>query len=158
MTEPTRYEVARGVATITLDSQANRNALSQPLLRGLMAGLQAARQDDAVRVIVLTNDGTTFSAGADLKENASSLGPDALRFGDVAEAMDNSPKPIVGRIAGHAAGGAVVLVAACDVAVALDTVRIGLPEVRIGVPPVPVAAMLAHRFPPRTLLRTVPRR
>jgi methylglutaconyl-CoA hydratase len=148
---PTTYEVARGVATITLDSPGNRNAFSQALLRGLLDAFTGAVADDAVRVVVLTNTGTTFSAGADLKEDAATLGPDALGFGDVVAAIDACPKPVVGRIAGHAAGGGAVLAAACDIAVASDDARIGITEVRLGIPPVPVAAMMAHRMGRREL-------
>ncbi len=151
MTAPTSYEVTAGVATITLDAAANRNAFSQALLRSLMADLEAALADGAVRVIVLTNTGTTFSAGADLKEDHRSLGPDAVSFAAVVAAIDASPKPIVGRIAGHAAGGGAVLAAACDIAVAVDTARIGITEVRLGIAPVPVAAMMAHRMGRRQL-------
>lgn len=148
---PTRYEVAGGVATITLDSPGNRNAFSQPLLQSLMAGLKAALSDATVRVIVLTNSGGTFSAGADLREDSRSLPADALGFPDIVAAVDASPKPVVGRIAGHAAGGGAALVAACDVAIALDTVRLGITEVRLGIAPVPVAAMMAHRMGRRAL-------
>jgi methylglutaconyl-CoA hydratase len=151
MSTPTTYEVARGVATITLSSPENRNAFSQALLQSLMADLQAALGDGTVRVVVLTNTGTTFSAGADLKEDARSHGPGALTFGDIVAAIDASPKPVVGRIAGHAAGGGAVLAAACDIAVAVDTARIGITEVRLGIAPVPVAAMMAHRLGRRQL-------
>jgi len=102
-------------------------------------------------VVVLTNSGTTFSSGADLKESRSALGPDALTFADVVRIIDESPKPVVGRIAGHAAGGGAVLAAACDIAVAVDTARLGITEVRLGIAPVPVAAMMAHRMGRREL-------
>jgi methylglutaconyl-CoA hydratase len=151
MTQPTRYEVARGVATITLDSPGNRNAFSQALLQSLKAHLDQALADDAVRVVVLTNTGGTFSAGADLKEDSRSLPPGSLVFGDIVDVIDGSPKPVVGRIAGHAAGGGAVLASACDIAVAVDTARIGITEVRLGIAPVPVAAMMAHRMGRREL-------
>ena len=61
--------VEAGIATITLDSPRNRNALSAQLRRELIAHLDAAIADDAVRVIVLTHTGTVFCAGMDLKES-----------------------------------------------------------------------------------------
>lgn len=149
--EPTSYHSANGVATITLDSPERRNAFSQSLLLSLMAGLRRAIADDAVRVIVLTNTGSTFSAGADLKEDRASLGADALTFPAIIHAIDACPKPVVARVAGHAAGGGAALVVACDVAIAADTARIGITEVRIGVPPNGVAALLAHRMTRRAL-------
>lgn len=148
---PTRYEVAAGVATITLDSPGNRNAFSQALLHSLRDGLRAAAADPEVRVIVLTNTGTTFSAGADLREDRASLPKDAIGFPDIVALVDASPKPVVGRIAGHAAGGGAVLVAACDIAVAADGVKLGITEVRLGIAPVPVAALMAHRMGRREL-------
>lgn len=143
--------VTGGVATITLDSPERRNSFGQPLLRSLLAQLDSAVADDEVRVIVLTNSGNTFSAGADLKEDRSTIGPDDPTFFDVVARIDASPKPVVGRIAGHAAGGGAAVVVACDIAVVTDEARIGITEVRLGLPPVPVASILAHRMTPRAL-------
>jgi methylglutaconyl-CoA hydratase len=152
MSEPTRYETAAGVATITMDAPERRNAFSQNLVQGLLAGLRRAEADEAVRVVVITNTGTTFSAGADLKEDRAALGPDAATFVDVVHATFALSKPVVARVAGHAAGGGVALATCCDVAIAIDSARIGITEVRIGVPPHGVAALLAHRLSPRALL------
>lgn len=151
MSDPTRSLVADGVATITLDYPERRNSFGQDLLKSLIANFDDAVADESVRVIVLTNTGTTFSAGADLKEDSSKLGPDAPSFADVIERIDASPKPVIGRIAGHAAGGGAALVIACDIAVLVSTARVGITEVRLGIAPVPVAAMLAHRLTPRAL-------
>jgi methylglutaconyl-CoA hydratase len=151
MDQPTSYEVARGVATITLDAPQRRNAFSQDLLAGVLEGLRRAVDDHDVRVVVLTNTGTTFSAGADLKEDRAALGSAAKSFLDVAHAVEACPKPVVARVCGHAAGGAVAVVAACDHAVAVDTARIGITEVRLGIAPVPVAELLARRLTPRAL-------
>lgn len=151
MSEPTRYETAAGVATITLDAPERRNAFSQDLVQGLLAGLRRAAEDDGARVVVITNTGTTFSAGADLKEDRASLPPGAPGFVDVVHAIEALPKPVLARVAGHAAGGGVALATCCDVAIAVDSARIGIVEVRIGVPPNGVAALLAHRLSPRAL-------
>ena len=99
----------------------------------------------------LTNAGSVFSAGADLKEDRSTIGPDDPTFFDVVARMDASSKPVVGRIAGHAAGGGAAVVIACDIAIVLDTARIGITEARLGIPPVPVAGLLAHRLTPMAL-------
>jgi methylglutaconyl-CoA hydratase len=154
MSGPVRYEVGDGVATITMDAPERRNAFSQDLLVGLMDGLRDALADPQVRVVVLTNTGTTFSAGADLKEDRAALGPNPLTFVDVVHAIDASPKPVIARVAGHAAGGGAALAVACDLAIAADTARIGITEVRIGIPPVGVAALLAHRLTPRALVES----
>jgi methylglutaconyl-CoA hydratase len=151
MSGPVRYEVDGGVATLTMEAPERRNAFSQDLLIGLMDGLRDALADPAVRVVVLTNTGTTFSAGADLKEDRAALGPNPLTFVDLVHAIDASPKPVIAKVAGHAAGGGAALAVACDLAVAADDARIGITEVRIGIPPVGVAALLAHRMTPRAL-------
>jgi methylglutaconyl-CoA hydratase len=151
MSEPTSLTVANGVATITLDLPERRNSFGQALLRSLLAHLDAAVTDATVRVMVLTNTGNTFSAGADLKEDRNALGPDAPTFFDVIDRIDASPKPVVARVNGHAAGGGAALAIACDIAVAVDTARIGITEVRLGIAPLPVAAVLVHRLTPRAL-------
>lgn len=154
MNEPTTCAVERGVATITLDSPERRNSFGQPLLKSLLANFDAAVADTNVRVIVLTNAGTVFSAGADLKEDRATIGPGDPTFFDVIARIDASPKPVVGRIAGHAAGGGAAVVVACDISVMADTARIGITEVRLGLPPVPVASILAHRMTPKALFES----
>ena len=69
-----RSQTAHGVATVTLDSPSNRNALSTALIEELLAALAAATADDTVRVVVLTHTGTVFCSGADLKETAAAFG------------------------------------------------------------------------------------
>ena len=151
MSEPVRYEVSKGVATITLDAPERRNAFSQDLVKALLAGLTKAGQDTSVRVVVVTNTGGTFSAGADLKEDRAALGPDAATFVDVVRVIEALPKPVVAKVAGHAAGGGAALAACCDLAIATTAARIGITEVRIGVPPHGVAALLARRMTKRSL-------
>jgi methylglutaconyl-CoA hydratase len=94
------YAVERGVATITLDHPENRNALTTELLREIGSGLERARSDDAARVVVLTNTGPAFCAGADLKAGRA---PTAPRYGlpEVLALIEDSPKPVIGRIAGR---------------------------------------------------------
>ncbi|MDQ2727145.1 MAG: enoyl-CoA hydratase-related protein [Actinomycetota bacterium] len=122
------------VATVTLDSPANRNALSPALIEGLGDALDDAIIDPRARVIVLTHTGPVFCAGADLK--ASGRARDTHHsVPDILAAIADSPKPVVARVAGHALGGGVGLVAACDLSVATTDVRFGFTEVRIGVAP-----------------------
>ena len=122
------------VATVTLNSPANRNALSPALIDGLGDALDDAIIDRRSRVIVLTHTGPAFCAGADLKAKGN---PRATRYSvpDLLATIADSPKPVVARVAGHAMAGGVGLVAACDLSVASDDVRFGFTEVRIGVAP-----------------------
>ena len=135
--DPVRISMARGVMTATLADVENRNALGGALVRGLIDAVAAANADPAVRALVVTNEGSTFCAGANLKERS---GPAAatggtVRFEDLLEAIQASPTPIVGRIAGHVVGGGNGLAAALDIAIAADDVQFGFTEVRLGVAP-----------------------
>lgn len=135
----TSLVVESGVATITLDRPEQRNALSVELVDSLADHLHEAIADEAVRVVVLTNVGTTFCAGADLRSGSSGSARHSLV--DVLAAILDAPKPVVGRIAGHCMGGGVGLAAACDVSVVADDARIGFTEVRIGVAPAMISVV-----------------
>ena len=108
-----RYRVSGGVATLTMDQPHNRNALTPALLGGLADGLAAALANDAVGAIELTHTGPAFCAGADLsgtpkpKQRRKELG-----LADVLEDIQDAPKPVVARIAGHCVGGGIGLAAA----------------------------------------------
>ncbi|MCU1372572.1 MAG: Enoyl-CoA hydratase/isomerase [Ilumatobacteraceae bacterium] len=131
-----------GVLTVTLDDEPRRNALSADLLVELIDILDAADADDAVRVIVLTNAGTVFCAGANLSQQSS--GATAGRTVDMAGVFARfrtSPKPYVGRINGHCVAGGMGLAAAMDVSVAVDTARFGFTEVRVGVAPAMISVL-----------------
>jgi methylglutaconyl-CoA hydratase len=127
-----RSELDGGVATLTLARPEQRNALSAELLDDLARALEDALDDPAVRVVILTNDGPAFCAGADL--SGSDAVPDHPLDEILATILD-AAKPIVGRIAGHCLGGGVGLAAACDISVAAASARFGFTEVRIGVAP-----------------------
>ena len=133
MSDATLYSVDRGIATITLNRPDNRNALTNELMNSLGDNLSAAMSDDAARLVVLTNVGNTFCAGADLKGGSSE--PARHSLVDILVAMQDGPKPVVGKIAGHCTGGGNGLAAACDVSIAADDVFFAFTEVRIGVAP-----------------------
>lgn len=141
-------DVERGIATITLDSPDNRNALSAQLRRELAGHLDAAFADDEVRVIVLTHAGTVFCSGMDLKE-ASGGAVAGQEFPRILESIWTSPKPVVARLAGPARAGGLGLVAAVDIAVAADTVSFAFTEVRIGVVPAVISVTVLPRLLPR---------
>lgn len=146
-----------GVLTVTLADEANRNALSNQLVSELLAILDDADADDAVRVVVLTNAGRVFCAGADLSERSAGGGdeddaddaPAAVRdpaalFGRFAR----SPKPYVGRIAGHCVAGGMGLAAAMDISIVADDARFGFTEVRIGVAPAVISVVCLPKLRP----------
>jgi methylglutaconyl-CoA hydratase len=136
-------EVAGGVATVTLADPGNRNALSRAVVGGLLDAIAAANDDPTVRVVVLTNTGKVFCAGADLSEQAASAtgAPGARGFDELLRAIQASPTPVVGRIDGHAVAGGVGLAAACDISIARDDVLLGFTEVRVGVIPAMISVV-----------------
>lgn len=138
-----------GVLTITLADEDHRNALGAQLVTELVAACDEADADPDVRVVVLTNRGTTFCAGANLAERSADNPPaavtdPALLFGR----FRRSPKPYVGRIAGHCVAGGMGLAAAMDVSVAVDTARFGFTEVRVGVAPAVISVVCLPKLRP----------
>lgn len=143
-------EVAAGVATITLDSPANRNALSRRLLAELEACLDAAIAAAEVRVIVLTGAGPAFCSGADLKEQR-----EARESGSGSSPLASLPgiftklwrcrQPVVCRLNGPVRAGGTGLVASCDIVVAPAKVNFSFTEVRIGVVPAVISVPILRR-------------
>jgi methylglutaconyl-CoA hydratase len=151
MAELVHLDVSAGVATITLDSPDNRNALSAQLRRELLAHLQTAIDDAAVRVIVLGHGGRVFCSGMDLKESrgAGAQAQGVNDFPAILERIWGSPKPVVARVAGPARAGGVGLVAACDIGVAAEDATFAFSEVRIGVVPAVISVTVLPRLLPR---------
>ena len=152
-TELVHLAVAGGVATLTLDSPHNRNALSPQLMRELSAGLRAALDDGTVRVIVLSHAGRVFCSGMDLKAVGAAGGAGGqpvTAFPEVLTAIWESPKPVVARVAGPARAGGIGLIAACDIAVAGWSATFAFTEVRLGVVPAVISATVLPRLLPRT--------
>jgi methylglutaconyl-CoA hydratase len=130
--------IVENVMTITLDDQERRNALSVQLLRELMAAIDEAESNTDVRVVVVTNRGSTFCAGANLAERSTpgdTKSEDLVEMSEIFLRIRHSPKPFVGRLAGHCVAGGVGLAAVMDVSVAIDSAKFGFTEVRIGVVP-----------------------
>jgi methylglutaconyl-CoA hydratase len=151
MTELVHLDVAAGVATITLDSPDNRNALSAQLRRELLTHLERSIDADAVRVIVLSHTGRVFCSGMDIKESRGA-GAQDQGVNDVPAILGRiwtSPKPVIARVAGPARAGGVGLVAACDIAVVAEDATFAFSEVRIGVVPAVISVTVLPRLLPR---------
>ncbi|MDF5752309.1 enoyl-CoA hydratase-related protein [Spongiactinospora sp. TRM90649] len=155
MEELVHGEVADGVATVTMDSPRNRNALSARLLAQLAAELDRALDDDTVRVVVLTATGTVFCSGADLSEQRAAE-PGAPASAPVTEALPQimktlweSPKPVICRLNGTARAGGLGLVTACDFAIAPLSASFAFSEVRLGVVPAMISVTVLRRVEAR---------
>ncbi|CAJ1366993.1 unnamed protein product [Effrenium voratum] len=132
-----RLSVSEGVATITLCREKEKNSISGELLNSLGDQLKECMEDASVRLVVLTNEGNTFCAGANLKG-----GSEAPRYSlvDIFNLMHQG-KVVVGKIRGHCAGGGVGLAAACDISVISAEAQVGFTEVRIGVAPAVISVV-----------------
>ncbi|MYS46896.1 enoyl-CoA hydratase family protein [Streptomyces sp. SID5998] len=138
----------RGIATLSLDSAATRNALSAALVGALADALAECGKDGEVRAVVLTHSGTTFCAGADLRDPPD---PDALVA--LLRQIVALPKPVVARVTGHVRAGGLGLLAACDITAAATTATFAFTEVRIGVAPAVISMTVLPRADPRAVAR-----
>jgi enoyl-CoA hydratase len=134
------WEVADGVATLTLNRPEVHNAMNEAMRRELMACFGALAADDAVRVVVVTGAGErAFSAGADIREFVAPQVPTRFRETrrrlDFRQVMDRCPQPIIAAIRGYAFGGGLELALACDIRVAGDDARLGLTEIDLAIIP-----------------------
>ena len=135
-----RYEVADGVATVTLDRPDTLNALTIALKQDLLAAFRAIDRDRAVRAVVLTGAGRAFCAGQDLKERLEpGAAPLAVelreRYHPIIRAMRALDQPIIGAINGVAAGAGASLAFACDIRIASEAASFRLAFGRIGLVP-----------------------
>jgi methylglutaconyl-CoA hydratase len=150
-----QVDVSHGVATLTLDSPANRNALSRAMRSQLKAALTEALADDAVRVVVLDHTGRVFCSGMDLSEAAGGGVQDqgVREFPDLLELIWSSPKPVMAVVRGPARAGGVGLLAACDVVVAGASATFAFSEVRLGLVPAVISAVVLPRMVPHVAHR-----
>jgi methylglutaconyl-CoA hydratase len=142
-------ESDKGVARVTLNRPARRNALDASMVEEVREAFDTLGLDRSVRVIVLTGAGPTFCAGADLRW----LGPDRTVSAEEAQqdaesllrmfrTIDECPSPVIGRIQGSAYGGGIGLIAVCDLAVSAADATFAFSEVRLGLVPAVIAPFL----------------
>ena len=149
-----RYDLADGVATIALDQPETRNALSDPVLDDLLAAFTAARDDDAVRCVVLASTHeTTFSSGGDLAGFAADVPlvrkhlETTPRFPALFGLIGRLGKPVVCAARGHCLAGALGLALTCDLVIASDAATFGTPEINVGVFPFIIMALIFRNVP-----------
>ncbi|MGQ0778370.1 MAG: enoyl-CoA hydratase-related protein [Pseudonocardiales bacterium] len=141
--------VQSGIATITLDSPSNRNALSMQLRTELLDALERSSYDNSVRVVVLDHTGPVFCAGMDLREPRQEGSQGVREFCQILEQICTHPKPVVAKLAGSARAGGLGMVAAADVAVAASDATFAFTEVRIGLVPAVISVSVLPRLLPR---------
>ncbi|MCV2489730.1 enoyl-CoA hydratase-related protein [Geodermatophilus sp. YIM 151500] len=140
--------VDRGVATLTLDSPTDRNALSRAMRARLRTALADALADDAVRVVRLDHTGRVFCSGMDLREAAGGSAQEqgVREFPELLQTIWSAPKPVVAVVRGSARAGGVGLLAACDVVLAGRSATFAFSEVRLGLVPAVISAVVLPRM------------
>ena len=147
------YEVAEGVATLTLNRPDQRNALNAELLGALVDGLKRAREDDEVRALVLTGAGEkVFCAGADLGGFAADAPLVDKHFGsdlflEFFRLMPRLGKPSLCAANGHVLAGGMGLALSCDLVIAKEGARFGTPEINVGAFPYMIMSIIYRNVP-----------
>jgi len=138
-----------GVLTATLNRPEKKNAIDTPMIEALLAVLERADLDAAVRVVAVRGAGGDFCAGMDLSELLASADRSieenrraALHFAEIFVRMRRIPKPIVAVVHGRALAGGCGLATACDLVLAAESAKFGYPEVQRGFVPAIVMTLL----------------
>jgi methylglutaconyl-CoA hydratase len=145
--------IAAGVAQITLNRPEKRNALNGQTIAALTSELQRCAGDAAVRIVQITGAGRAFCAGADLTEmqaqvhagEAANL-KDAEQLARMLAVLDSMPKPTLARVNGDGYGGALGLLGACDIVVAVDSAKFAFTEVRLGIIPAVISPFVLGKI------------
>ena len=150
MSELVHLDVADGVATITLDSEHNRNALSRQLVTELREHLASAEGDPDAKVVVIRSAHRVFCSGADLSEASSGGMEEGTRaIVDLQRRIVTSAKPVVVVLGGPVRAGGLGIVGAADIVLAGESVTFALTEVRIAVAAATISLSLLERLAPR---------
>jgi enoyl-CoA hydratase len=153
-TELVHLAIDGGIATITLDSAHNRNALSHQLVAELTDRLHVAAADPDLRAVVLTHTGTTFCAGAELSE--ASTGPmtgTASGLLALLRLIVETPQPVIASIDGNVRAGGVGLLGACDIVVAGPRSSFAITEARLGLAAAVISVTVLPRLDERSAAR-----
>ncbi|MBV0911425.1 crotonase/enoyl-CoA hydratase family protein [Anianabacter salinae] len=144
---------ARGVATLTLTRADKHNAMSAQMIAELTDAAARLGGDDAVRVVVLAAEGRSFCAGGDLAWMQAQMAADPeTRFAEarklalMLKALDEMPKPLIGRVQGQAFGGGLGLMSVCDIAIGATGAKFGLTETRLGLIPATIGPYVVARM------------
>ena len=143
------------LATVTLDSPHNRNALSRQLVTELLDALRTAGEDPTVKVVLVRSSDRVFCSGADLSE-ATSVGMEegARRIVELQRLILTMDKPVVTEVLGAVRAGGIGVVAASDVAVVADDATFALTEVKLGLAAAIISLTVHHRMTPRAAALT----
>lgn len=141
------------ITTLILNRPEVHNAMNEQLMTELTNCFKELSTKDKVRIIILTGNGKSFSAGADLnwmksmtKYSKEENIKDSRLLLNLFEAIYNCPKPVIGRINGHAFGGGLGLIAVCDITVAIPDLKFAFSEVKLGIIPSVISTYIVRRI------------
>jgi methylglutaconyl-CoA hydratase len=144
---------SRGVATITLARPQKQNALDGQAIAELHGMATDIAADATIRAVVLTGEGKSFCAGADLAWMKAQFSADrarrtgeARKLAEMLHGLNTLPKPVIARVQGHAFGGGLGLISVCDVAVGASAAKFGFTETRLGLIPATIAPYVLARM------------
>ncbi|KGD86610.1 crotonase/enoyl-CoA hydratase family protein [Rhizobium sp. YS-1r] len=144
---------ARGVAMLTLNRPDKHNAMNAAMIAELADAATRLAADEAVRVVVLASSGPTFCAGGDLQWMRDQARKDrqgkiegATALALMLKALDELPKPLIGRVQGNAFGGGIGLMAVCDIVITVEGAEFALTETRLGLIPATIGPYVVRRI------------
>jgi methylglutaconyl-CoA hydratase len=142
----------KGVLTLVMSRPEVHNAFDSNMIRELTTALQAAEKDADVRLVVVTGQGSCFSAGADMNWMRSLINAseeenerDAMQLATLMRTLNYLSVPTIARINGAAFGGGLGLIAACDITIAAEHANFGLTEARLGLAPAVISPYVIRR-------------
>ncbi len=141
------------VATVTMKRAEVHNAFNAQLIQDLQAAFSDLSTDEKLHAVVLTGDGPSFSAGADLSMMKASATfsqeqnlSDSLRLADLFDMINRCPCPVVARVNGTAMGGGAGLISVCDIVIAAESARLAFSEVKLGIAPAVISPYVIRKI------------
>ena len=158
--ETIEIQKSKDIVTVCLNRPEVHNAMNEKLMKELTSCFKDLSSDDSVRTIILTGNGKSFCAGADLnwmksmaKYTKEENVKDSKLLLDLYEAIYNCPKPVIGRVNGHAFGGGLGLFAVCDITIAVPDCKFAFSEVKLGIIPSVISTYIVRRIGLSTMRR-----
>ena len=143
----------KDLVTVSLNRPEVHNAMNEKLMKELTNCFKDLKNDKSTRIIIITGNGKSFCAGADLnwmksmtKYSKEDNIKDSRLLLELYETIYNCPKPVIAKINGHAFGGGVGLIAVCDIIFALPELKIGFSETKLGIIPSVISTYIVKRI------------
>jgi methylglutaconyl-CoA hydratase len=151
--ETLEIQIKDDVVTVSLNRPEVHNAMNEKLMKELTDFFTEISEDDNIRIVILTGNGKSFCAGADLNWMKSMANydkqeniKDSRLLSKLFESIYNCPKPTIAKINGHAFGGGLGLFAVCDIAIAIPDCKFAFSEVKLGIIPSVISTYIVRRL------------